>query len=553
MASVCTIGKQALLAQLQEGVGVLLEVAEAELRRSSDTESQFSVEIFRNAASLGQILKDLAPYADLFDISLAYRIQNGSGTASLTPKGLLVVNWSIDPDLSPSDLDPESTSLFENLAERLSRSEERIQMDSLARDLALLVEAEASVEVSLRIFLDKVELMKKLEWPQHIRQLLYIVADKFLQEIHDADFSALDALLVPNSEDTVTLMLGDASGVAKGPNIRICGKDHWTTQGDLGFQASEADRKRVQDAINFRSEECHWEIAIPSLTPYHLHIESSSLSRPDIWDTVARLRDRLSVACLADRVQTHDGILKCEFKGHKRVQIAIPPLNGHVDSASVFKLFTWAYENSSSDKLGIVRQVISLQLGDDASDNYYALINAASEILGVAKSNFQLFLRRSVELYFDKRLKVSEFLQKFSQEVSTSVSELTSELVSNLYKTVGVILGVVIAALVDPKQTAFVVFLTSLLYLAYIGFILAYWLPSTLWRFRRKVQDYKHSVFELRDVLSEEEIRRLEGKSFKRTGRMFWAYFIVTGLSYAVLGIVAFLIAACQVVRSFLK
>ena len=113
-------------------------------------------------------------------------------------------------------------------------------------------------------------------------------------------------------------------------------------------------------------------------------------------------------------------------------------------------------ENSSSDKLGIVRQIISLQLGDNEEKNYSILAEKAGDILVTAKSNFQLFLRRNVELYFDKRLKISEFLQRFSEEVSTSVSNITSELISNLYKTVGVILGVVIAGLVKPEMTNYV-------------------------------------------------------------------------------------------------
>jgi hypothetical protein len=228
--------------------------------------------------------------------------------------------------------------------------------------------------------------------------------------------------------------------------------------------------------------------------------------------------------------------------GYKRVQISFPPLDNKDSALPIFRLFAWAYENASSDKLGIVRNIVSLQLGENPEDNYDILRRRSSEILGTAKSNFQLFLRRSVELYFDKRLKISEFLQKFGEEVSESVSSLTSDLIGDLYKTIGVILGVVIAFLLDPKQTARVTWLATLLYLIYIIFILAYLLSSAYFRFTNKVHEYKHNVSELRDILSEEEISRVQGSSYQRARFMFLIFFGLTYLIYASLGSVAFLV-----------
>jgi hypothetical protein len=531
-----------LITRLQAGVGALLDTLGAELVHSSENESQFSLQLYPDTASLGHILTGLAAHADLFAVSLEYQIQQGSGTGSLTSEGVLAENWDEDPDLSPPDLDPRAAALFANLAEQLARTEKCIRVDALVHDLDRLMRAGASVEVSLHIFLNKAELMQNLGWPQGVSGLLYIVADKFLQMTHDADLPTLGSLLVHGSEHTLILMLGDASGVAKGPNIRVCGRDHWTSPGDLDFQASKADGKKVRAAISFRSEEGQWEIPASGLTPHLLYIEEASLTRADILEVISRLRDRLSIAYLADRVQTNGRNLVCEFRGYKRVQITIPPLGDHTASLPLFRLFAWAYENSSSDKLGIVRQIISLQLGDIAVDNFLVLSERAGDILGTAKSNFQLFLRRSVELYFDKRLKVSEYLQKFSEEVGDSVSKLTSELVSNLYKTVGVILGVVIAALVDPKQTVFIAYLTSLLYLVYMGFIVAYLLPSAYLRFRGEVQDYEHSVSGLRDILSDDEILRLQDTSFRRERWTFLFFFGLTNVLYALLGTVAYLL-----------
>lgn len=531
-----------LLVQLQEGTRVLLDIAGAEIQRSSETDSQFSLQLCPRASALGQILAQLSPYANLFSIRLEHQIQHGSGTASLKPSGLTAVDWSEDPDLSPPTLSPELANLYADLAGRLSRRGESIDIERLLDDLGRLELARASVRLSLQLFLDKTALTQSLAIPKDIRCLLFVESDKFLQLLRDMEIPAIGELLTPASEHAIILLLGDAAGIAEGPNIRLLGRDQWILSGNLDFKVKEIDSERIHDSILFQNEESNWEIVMPGLTPYHLFAEGAGFNNSDILETIAQLRERLCIAYLADRLGLKDGTLTCEFKGQKKTQVRIPPLGVGSSDNSVFKLFAWAFENSSSDKLGIVRQIISIQLGDNAERNYSVLCSRAGEILGIAKSNFQLFLRRSVELYFDKRLKVSEFLQKFSEEVGTRVSDLTSELVGNLYKTIGVILGVVIAALVDPKQTPVVAYYTSLLYLVYVTFILVYLLPSAYWRFRNKVQEYQYNVSELRDVLSEEEISRLQGTSYQRARRMFLVLFAVTNILYACLAGMAFLL-----------
>ena len=249
----------------------------------------------------------------------------------------------------------------------------------------------------------------------------------------------------------------------------------------------------------------------------------------------------LSVAYLADQTQASNGSLKCQFRGHKPVWVTPARLSEpNADCASIYNLFQWSYENSSSDKLGIVRQIISLQLGDsDSSRNYGSLLHKANDILGASKSNFRLYLRRSVELYFSKRLEISRYIQKFSDAMGANVSGLTSDLIGNLYRTVGIIIGVIFTGILDPDYTPTVITLVSMLYVVYILFIMVYMLPATFFKYRNKSQDYHHAIAELHDVLSTEEISRLQGNSFSRAKRLFWGYFGATYFIYALLGATA--------------
>ncbi len=538
-----------LLEKLQAGTQKLFEIIGNDQVRHEINETiiQFNLEIQLELTFFAQTLNQLKPFTDLFNISLAYNIQNGQGAADLRDIGLIPFEWEQDDSLSPPSLiDTAAIELFSKLTQQLGQRGTGFQSDIFAQNLDQLEQAGADIALSLYISLDKSALVGMLEWPQNVNNLIYISADNFLQQLTNSDFWKLGDLLITGDEDTLIVLLGTALGFATGPNIRIYGLDHWDLSDELSFRTDNADRQKIPAALNFRKEESNWEIETSDLTPYHLYIERQELDQPEILETIAKLRDRLAVAYLADHVKFSNGKLECQFRGYKRVWITFPPLTD--DEAaddvadSIFKLFSWGYENSSSDKLGIVKQIISLQLNHDTGDNYAILRERAADILGAAKSNFRIFLQRSVELYFDKRLKVSEFIQKFSTEMGTSVSELTSELISNLYKTVGIILGVVLAALVKPNQTPLVIYLTSLLYLFYIGFILFYLLIATYLRFNNKVQEYRHSITELHDVLSNEEISRLQGNSFSRARWLFLIYFTVTNLLYALLGLVAFLL-----------
>ena len=398
------------------------------------------------------------------------------------------------------------------------------------------------VTTYLTVSIDKARLIQKLGLEANARCILYIIGEKLTAALDHAGFEKLAELLVPHQEVAVLIFIGNGSGRAEGSCLRILGLDQWASTDCLVFLEQNRVAKRIQDMIAFRDGECHWGIASSSLTPMHLRVERTTLSQPDLLNVIAGMQDRLVVAYLADSTHFDGGAYKCEFKGFKRVQLVLPPLEQNGTSSSLYALFTWAYDNSSSDKLGIVRQVISLQLGDSLERNYSTLTERANEILSVARSNFQLFLQRNVELYFDKRLKVSEYLQKFSQDVGASVSAMGTELLGNLYKTIGVILGSVIATILGPDKAHSIIWLAALLYSFYIVVVLIYVSASSYLRFGNKVAEYKHSITQLRDVLSAEEIASLQGTSYDRARWTFLGSFFVAMLVYVCLGVAGLII-----------
>ena len=157
-----------LFTRLQVAVGTIVDIAQSELQDSSETDTRFSLSLNLDPASLSQILANLAPISDLFDITLEYRIQHGSGAATLCPQGLTFIEWYEDSDLNPPELDPTAAELFSGLAVQLSQIDKTVQVDNWAICLHQLTQAGAEVEIFLRIFLNKQTLIQKLNWPEHI-------------------------------------------------------------------------------------------------------------------------------------------------------------------------------------------------------------------------------------------------------------------------------------------------------------------------------------------------------------------------------------------------
>ena len=379
-----------------------------------------------------------------------------------------------------------------------------------------------------------------LRLPAGVAVLLYISTRKFYEQLQGQLYTRLDDLLLPAGKQEIVILLGDSQGFARGDLIRLFGRSHWTEL--EGYQPAAEARQTALKAVEFRNDECSWEIAPSRLTPYHLFINRNELDHPDLVQAWMFLCAQACTTFLGNRTRMEAGRYCSEFKGYRSLKVCVPESDPQLDYRGLFGLFRWAYENNSSDKLGIVRQVLAPQLIGAPEDNFTILVKRSQSSRQEARNNFDDYLRDKVDDYFAKRIQVIEFLQKFSDETGASVSKLASDLVGDLYKTVGVILGVVLAALVDPKITAPVIFWTSLLYMIYIIFITIYPLLSTYLRYVGKVSDYEFNIQKMSSLLSEAEIERIQGQPFKRAKLIFRVYFALTELAYLLLGGLAYVI-----------
>ncbi len=163
----------------------------------------------------------------------------------------------------------------------------------------------------------------------------------------------------------------------------------------------------------------------------------------------------------------------------------------------------------------------------------------SENILNLAKRNYQYYLKKNIETYFDKRIKLGEYVQKYSENLRGIINSLSLGFINDLYKTVGVVLGAIIAALLAKDNTIFVIRLTSLLYFIYLVFVLLLTILSTIYQYSLKNQDYQNDLANLKAIMLKDEIDSLSKHAINRWKIYFSIVSIFVFSAYFILGYLA--------------
>jgi hypothetical protein len=501
-------------------------------------------------------LGSLSPHAGKCDIQLSCTLAEGlRGRFSLGSGNELRADGplELDEDLY---LRPEEESLariVDDLVDRLSPRRATIDLADL--DQALSALHHGGVRVRLEIALA----VNKRAWQDQLLgedpgantalfffpcQFLAFLARKTLSELERAWYAVPDRPLI--------LVVLQAQGYLEGDYLACFGLDALAEV--ASYRARAHDFERLSRLRHLRDQQCIWDGKPGVLAPDHFILQSRGFRGDCAAGIEAELRAiaaQLAAGYLADRTEGRAEPPTSRFDGYRTCQVFVDRqtwrdlVRGQGLAAGPWlALYRWAYENYSGDQLGVVRQLISLELDKGPEGNARRLLEGAAKILETARVNLQQLVRRNIGEYFVARNQVCEFLRKYTDEISATLSDMTGELIGNLYKTLAAIIAAIVAA--DLTQQADLVIVTTAgLYALYVGFIVVYLLPSVWTRFHLKRGEYRNNVrqFVKKDVLLQEEIDRFQGQSYARSERLFYGYFVVTLLIYLLLGGIAFVVA----------
>lgn len=504
-----------------------------------------------SAAEAANWLAALAPYADLADIRLSCRLAEGlRATLTLRTGGSLAVTRPCERE----DLyrQPEDLALRHSLDEleaRLSRRGAPLPLERLAADLALLERGGVGVDLALRASVNKQALARENGWRGLGASVLtFFFPCRFLATLSTRSLADIEEGWLAAPEQPLVILLLGSHGSLEGEFVGCFGLD--ALDRVEAFLARPRDVERARDIRALCHEQCHWEDPPRVLTPDHFWLEDRGFGGGCAGEIQAEFRALaagLALGYLADRTDLDADPPQSRFNGYRtcRVPAGRATWQGLIrdegrDPAPLLALYRWAYENVSGDQLGVLRQLVSLELDEGPEGNAEQLLDRASGLLRTARVNFQQLVRRNIGQYFVARNQVVEFLREYTGEIGSTLSDLTGELVGNLYKTLAAIIAAIIAAELTGEPDV-VVLVSAGLYALYIIFIVAYLLPSVWRRFHLKRQEYENNVhqFVQKDLLLKEEIERFQGTAYRASEVLFYRYFWATLAIYVILAALA--------------
>lgn len=141
------------------------------------------------------------------------------------------------------------------------------------------------------------------------------------------------------------------------------------------------------------------------------------------------------------------------------------------------KIYAWAYEGgNNSDKLGLVRNVISIHLDIDGN------IKIDNDVWEAIQSNYQIYLKGNIQSYLEVKNKIGELIIESTSKTYAMADELLDALKNNAFILLTFILTVVVVnGLKDTGET-------NVFSNAYLAIVVLLSVISAIWLLMTRIE-----------------------------------------------------------------
>ena len=346
---------------------------------------------------------------------------------------------------------------------------------------------------------------------------------------------------------TIVLIL-DTNVYISGHHLAFIGgkyiKSHWNNV----LPESPPRLKRLQNIWNIRDEETRWIQISTNLTPLHF-LFTERLGRSDsIGEKTDIVLTNLIMTYLADRTRCADGIT-VTFEGTDKTSIKLAEERID-DPKHLIRLFLWSYGDKASDKLSIVRSIISLSLRQDPVRNYELLVQKAKHIYRVVRSNYKIYISRTIEKYFAARKEVSDYVSSLSQQLSRQVSEIISSLVTNMLAAIAAIVGAFLSYAISPEFSPLIFYYGLKAYAIYVLlFPCGYAMLHTYLEHGNMMHDFQYRKVLFSEFMSKDDIENTIGDTISKREKQFKMWFSLTTVIYLLVASCAWIVSSIDVTQ----
>lgn len=293
---------------------------------------------------------------------------------------------------------------------------------------------------------------------------------------------------------------------------------------------------------NWRYEQVNWIDGVKYLNPNWFYFDFTDIEIDEsLKNYFLKTTVNLIIPSISNYVIAEGKQLFCTINGSKKLNIKIVDKNIY-NQRQVYYLheaFKWVYSGENTDKMSILRKLITMFLCEDCGNDYYSLLlTKSNDIYNTAIKNFDIYLQENVEQYFTERHRIKEMISNKSFELIKEINSIISTMNSNLLSIAGIILAAAVGY--SNSLNLNIIKLAIIVYIIYILCVGTLNLYFHYTRYNVIKKDYDEHIKTFRKILIPRDIPDYKGGIMQKSVMNFWIYwsvYLISILSLSFCGI----------------
>lgn len=451
---------------------------------------------------------------------------------------------------TPSELAPGAVGEFTNFKADLCAPGGKLLEDLLDR-LEKLANVGAPAGLSAQIFLDKGQvnsaLADSVAEEQRPKVISFLFAKELARNLTNMSLETFENEFCQHGR-RIIIPVFDLDDSLANKFIVVCGRGAESKLEDYVSTAlSEEDMENARLTLEFRQTQSSGVFRTQWLHPEMFELPAAPAGSDGLVQIrrgLMQFQPSLSAIYMADFVVQQAGNYVVEYRGLGKSRLEITPeglKKSEPQWEQLYRLYRYAYDGRSADKLEIAQQFISL-----IAQDIDTLCGKASDIHDAAKKTYDGTLVEKVEDYFKARQDIQERLQAAITEASNDAISLSRDVSSDLYKFIGVMAVAIAGILFRTDVGLAAVFVGMIAIAIYVLLVRLYHLPTLESAADLRKKQHENYIRSFSDVLSSKEIEGFVGnENWKDARDLFTNRHGTAKIIYVVLLAVALIAALC--------
>lgn len=394
--------------------------------------------------------------------------------------------------------------LFRN--EKVLQTPKSIEKDFEEEDLLEYIEESIKFYdyVDIELHIDKKEYYLKYselkDTLNNFKFFPFIYSKNFVSWIEEFDYKKMEENLFEIDRQTIFL-INDCNDSLYNNRVMIAGNN--INIGIIKGFVVEFEHENDRETAKWRYEHVNWLNGAEWINPDCFYFDFTNIDI-DIIVKNYFLKNTVNtiIPYLSNYVMYEDNIMLGIINGRKKITIKIKELDNYNQEQVryLYEIYKWSYTGKNSDKLSILRNLITIFLCEDCGNNYYILLlKKSKDIYNTAIKNFDVYLKENVEQYFVARQRAMDLIESKSNEISNQISST----ISNLNKTLFAFLGTIFTAIISFVENSNFTLIEFLLksFIVYMVIYSCYYLSYSKIKVKQIKKYYDETILKMSSKL----------------------------------------------------